>query len=55
MEYDNEISSSKDKFDFSWLLNDEITSFHKYNKLTIEKTDENGDEIRDIKRYKKEV
>ena len=50
MEYDNEISSSEDKFDFS-LLNDEIISIHK--EINNRKSNnKHGNEIRDIRRRK---
>ena len=48
MEYNNEISSSEDEFDFS-LLNNEITSIHKEIN---ESNDKHGDEIRGIESEK---
>ena len=50
MEYNNEISSNEDEFDFS-LLNDEIISIYKEIN-DRESNDKYGDEIKDIKRRK---
>lgn len=50
MEYNNEISSSEDEFDFL-LLNDEIISIHKEIN-NRESNGEHGNEIRDIRRRK---
>ena len=51
MEYDKEISSSEDEFEFS--LNEEITSIHtELNDTKNESSDNDSDEVRFVQRRK---
>ena len=51
MEYDKEISSSEDEFEFS--LNEEITSIHtELNDTKNESSDNDSDEVRFVRKRK---